>query len=193
MRSARASAKGSVRAPPLESPLPGIRRLLAPTTDSTQTLARKLAVEGAGRAWSGPCARGQGPQDGRRWQPGPGPVFLTRAQAASRRQLADFSLLTAGRQPGDLGPHGPSHGSQTPNDVMTRDPGRPRKVCGILAGPGGCNSLDWLVVASGSMSAHRACPGRAGIELQADQQDLAPGRRAWAFLGEFYRRYNRFY
>ncbi|MBI5883955.1 MAG: hypothetical protein HZB91_12725, partial [Elusimicrobia bacterium] len=71
-------------------------------------------------------------------------------------------------------------------------------VCGILAeASGGCSSLDWLVVGIGvNVNNSPRLPPEA---LPASSLKKLTNR-TWplegvlrAFLGEFYRRYNRFY
>ena len=180
----------------------GVRRLVRlEETDSTQTVARRLANEGAPDGtlvWAKRQTQGKG-RMGRRWRSAPGGLYvswLIRPKFAPAR-LADFSLAcgaaaaAALRELGVLQPAVPP-----PNDVLAAGgDGKLRKVCGILCEASGDSaSLHWLVVGVGvnvnndpplkRATSLKALTGRrTGLEpvLAALMRRLSRARRAGGF------------
>jgi BirA family biotin operon repressor/biotin-[acetyl-CoA-carboxylase] ligase len=170
-------------------------------TDSTQTVARRLAEEGAPDGtlvWALRQTAGKG-RMGRRWRSGPGGLYvswLIRPEFAPER-LADFSLAcgaAAAAAVRDLGVAEPA--VKPPNDVLARSAdGRFRKVCGILCEASGDSTrLHWLVVGVGvnvdndpplkRATSLKALTGRpTGLEpaLRALMRRLSRARRDGAF------------
>lgn len=137
--------------------LAGVRRLVRlEETDSTQSVARRLADEGAPGGtlvWALAQSKGKG-RLGRRWRSTPGGLYvswLIRPDLAPDR-LADFSLAcgaAAAAALRDLGVREPA--VKPPNDVLARGTdGKFRKICGILCEASGDSSrLHWLIVGVG--------------------------------------------
>ena len=182
--------------------LAGVRRLVRlEETDSTQTVARRLADEGAPDGtlvWSLAQSKGKG-RMGRRWRSAPGGLYvswLIRPKFAPAR-LGEFSLAcgaAAAAALRELGVVEPA--VKPPNDVLARGAdGRFRKVCGILCeASGDSSSLHWLVVGVGvnvdndpplkRATSLKALTGReTGLEpvLSALMRRLARARRAGGF------------
>jgi BirA family transcriptional regulator, biotin operon repressor / biotin---[acetyl-CoA-carboxylase] ligase len=182
--------------------LAGVRRLVRlGETDSTQTVARRLADEGAPDGtlvWALSQSKGKG-RMGRRWRSAPGGLYvswLIRPKFAPER-LADFSLAcgaAAAAALRELGVREPA--VKPPNDVLALGAdGKFRKVCGILCEASGDSSrLDWLVVGVGvnvdndpplkRATSLKALTGRrTGLEpaLSALMRRLARARGAGGF------------
>ncbi len=185
-----------------ELEFPGVRRLVRlDETDSTQSVARRLADEDAPDGtlvWALRQTAGKG-RMGRRWRSAPGGLYvswLIRPSFAPRR-LGEFSLAcgaAAAAALRDLG--GVEPAVKPPNDVLARGAdGKFRKVCGILCEASGDSTrLHWLVVGVGvnvdnepplkRATSLKALTGRtAGLEpvLRALMRRLARARRAGGF------------
>ncbi len=182
--------------------LPGVTRLVRlDETDSTQTVARRLAGEGAPDGtlvWALRQTAGKG-RMGRRWRSAPGGLYLSWLIRPSfpPARLGEFSLAcgaAAAAALRDLG--GVEPAVKPPNDVLARSAdGKFRKVCGILCEASGDSSrLHWLVVGVGvnvdndpplkRATSLRALTGRTtGLEpvLRALMRRLARARRAGRF------------
>jgi BirA family biotin operon repressor/biotin-[acetyl-CoA-carboxylase] ligase len=138
-------------------PLPGVSQVLRlETTDSTQNVARFLAEQGAPHGtlvWADRQTKGRGRLD-RSWTSPPGNLYISlvlRPKVAPD-DLAKLSLSAAGaasRAASKIA--GIDAYVKPPNDVYTRTPKGPRKVCGILleAAGGARGSVDWLVLGIG--------------------------------------------
>lgn len=170
-------------------------------TDSTQTVARRLAEEGAldgTLVWALRQSKGKG-RMGRRWRSAPGGLYvswLIRPKFAPER-LAEFSLACGAAAAAALRDLGvPQPAVKPPNDVLARGAdGRFRKVCGILCEASGDSSrLHWLVVGVGinvdndpplkrATSLKALLGRRTGLEpvLRALMRRLARARRAGGF------------
>jgi BirA family biotin operon repressor/biotin-[acetyl-CoA-carboxylase] ligase len=137
-------------------PLPGVSQLLRLTeTDSTQTVARFLAEQGAPHGtlvWADRQTGGRGRMS-RRWDSRPGGLYfslLLRPSFAHSR-LPALSLETAQSVGYVLQTlSGRRHAVKPPNDVMAVVKGEPRKIAGILIESSGTSRrLDWLVIGIG--------------------------------------------
>ena len=182
--------------------LAGVRRLVRlDETDSTQTVARRLAAGGAPDGtlvWSLAQSKGKG-RLGRRWRSAPGGLYvswLIRPKFAPDR-LAEFSLACGAAAAAALRELGvPQPAVKPPNDVLAVGAdGKFRKVCGILCEASGDSSrLHWLVVGVGinvdndpplkRATSLKALTGRrTGLEpvLRALMRRLARARRAGGF------------
>jgi BirA family biotin operon repressor/biotin-[acetyl-CoA-carboxylase] ligase len=182
--------------------LSGVRRLVRlDAADSTQTVARRLAGDGAGDGtlvWARSQTAGKG-RLGRRWRSAPGGLYvswLIRPRFSPPR-LAEFSLAcgaAAAAALRDLG--APDPAVKPPNDVLARGAdGKFRKVCGILCEASGTASrLDWLIVGVGinvnndpplrrATSLRTLTGRRTGLEaaLRALMRRLTRARRAGGF------------
>lgn len=161
--------------------LPGVSRLVKlKTTASTQTIARRLAEEGAPDGtlvWALRQTAGRG-RLGRRWCSEPGGLYvswLLRPRFPPAR-LADFALACGAAAAAALGETaGIKTTVKPPNDVLAFCPdGRRRKLCGILCeAAGASDSLDWLAVGIG-VNVDNAPPLERSTSLRA-----LTGRR-WA-------------
>lgn len=137
--------------------LSGVSRLVRlASADSTQSIARRLADEGAPDGtlvWALSQSAGRGRMS-RRWRSAPGGLYvswLIRPRFPPAR-LADFSLACGGAAAAalrELGVERPA--IKPPNDVLARGAdGRLRKICGILCeATGDSERLHWLVVGVG--------------------------------------------
>lgn len=154
--------------------LPGVSHLVRfKTTASTQSVARRLAEEGAPDGtlvWALGQTAGRG-RMGRRWRSGPGGLYvswLLRPKFSPTR-LADFSLACGAAAAAALRDiSGIETAIKPPNDVLALGPdGKYRKVCGILCeASGGSSSLDWIVVGIG-VNVNNAPPLKRATSLQA--------------------------
>jgi BirA family biotin operon repressor/biotin-[acetyl-CoA-carboxylase] ligase len=168
--------------------LSGVRRLVRlDETESTQTVARRLADEGAPDGtlvWAKRQTNGKG-RMGRRWRSAPGGLYvswLIRPRFAPDR-LGEFSLAcgaAAAAAVRDLGVENPA--VKPPNDVLARGAdGKFRKVCGILCeASGDSTSLHWLVVGVG-VNVDNDPPLKRATSLKAltgRRTGLAPALRA---------------
>ena len=182
--------------------LAGVRRLVRlEKTDSTQTVARRLADEDAPDGtlvWALAQSAGKG-RMGRRWRSNPGGLYvswLIRPKFAPER-LAEFSLACGGAAAAALRELGvPRPAVKPPNDVLAAGAdGKFRKVCGILCEASGDSArLHWLVVGVGvnvdndpplkRATSLKALTGRrTGLEpvLSALMRRLARARREGGF------------
>ena len=170
-------------------------------TDSTQTVARRLAAEGAPDGtlvWALSQSAGKG-RLGRRWRSAPGGLYvswLIRPGFAPGR-LAEFSLACGAAAAAAVRALGVAEPAvKPPNDVLARGAdGKFRKVCGILCeASGDSTSLHWLVVGVGvnvdndpplkRATSLKALTGRrTGLEaaLRALMKRLARARRDGGF------------
>jgi BirA family biotin operon repressor/biotin-[acetyl-CoA-carboxylase] ligase len=138
------------------SSFPGISQTLHLTrTQSTQTLARQLAEDGAPAGtliWADAQTAGRGRMQ-RRWTSPLGGLYFSlilRPDFAPTR-LADFSLA-AGQAISQALTQltKAAFAVKPPNDILGVKNGIPKKVCGILAEASGrSQKLDWLVVGIG--------------------------------------------
>jgi BirA family biotin operon repressor/biotin-[acetyl-CoA-carboxylase] ligase len=182
--------------------LAGVRRLVRlDAADSTQTVARRLAAEGAPDGtlvWARTQTAGKG-RLGRRWRSNPGGLYvswLIRPRFSPAR-LADFSLACGAAAAAALRELGVAEPAvKPPNDVLAPcADGRRRKICGILCeASGGETRLDWLVVGVGvnvdndpplkrATSLKSVTGRRTGLEpvLRALMRRLSRARRAGGF------------
>lgn len=136
--------------------LAGVSQVLhLPVTDSTQTVARFLAEQGAPHGtlvWADRQTAGKGRLE-RRWQSAPGGLYISlilRPEFPPDR-LADLSISTAeaaARALRDLS--GIETAIKPPNDVYAVAKGKARKICGILAeASGDSKKTDWVVLGVG--------------------------------------------
>lgn len=182
--------------------LPGVAQVLRlSVTDSTQSVARFLAEQGAPDrtlVWADRQTAGRGRME-RLWDSGPGGLYfsLILRPAFSPSRLADLSLATAAAAAEalqDLGGTGLQAAVKPPNDVIGSRGRRSGKVCGILAeASGGSRVVDWLVLGVG-MNVNNVTRGVAGA---ASLKGLTG--RAWdpaailrLFLGKFAGAYRTF-
>lgn len=123
--------------------------------DSTQTVARRLAEEGAPDGtvvWALSQTAGKG-RMGRKWNSAPGGLYaswLLRPKFAPDR-LGEFSLACGEVLAESLRGFGVKTAVKPPNDVLALCPdGKGRKICGILCEASGTDSkLDWLIIGFG--------------------------------------------
>ena len=154
--------------------LSGVKRLVRlQETDSTQTVARRLAEEGAVDGtvvWALRQRAGKG-RMGRRWRSAPGGLYIswlirpTFPPAA----LADFSLACGAAAAAALRDvAGVETAVKPPNDVLARGAdGKFRKLCGILCeASGDSTGLHWLVVGVG-VNVNNAPPLKRATSLKA--------------------------
>lgn len=136
--------------------LPGVVQLLRlPQTESTQTVARFLAAEGAPAGtlvWADRQTAGRGRLE-RTWDSASGGLYfslVTRPKLEPDR-LADLGLETAGVVADALARlTGLETRVKKPNDVLAFKNGRGGKVSGILIeASGGERALDWVVTGIG--------------------------------------------
>ena len=137
--------------------LAGVRRLVRLNeTDSTQSVARHLADEGAPDGtliWALAQTAGKG-RLGRRWHSAPGGLYVTwliRPKFPPER-LAEFSLACGAAAAAALRDIADVETAvKPPNDVLARNSDRTfRKICGILCEAAGDSSrLHWLAVGVG--------------------------------------------
>jgi BirA family biotin operon repressor/biotin-[acetyl-CoA-carboxylase] ligase len=183
--------------------LPGDRRLIRlAEADSTQSIVRRLAEEGAPDGtvvWALRQSAGRG-RLGRRWRSAPGGLYaswLLRPSFPPAR-LADFSLACGAAAAAALrGVADAEFAVKPPNDVLARcEDGRWRKVCGILCeAAGDSERLHWLAVGIGvnvtndpplrRAASLKQLTGRSlGLEtvLSALSRRLSRARRAGNFL-----------
>lgn len=182
--------------------LAGVSRLVRlDETESTQTVARRLAQEGAPDGtlvWALAQSKGKG-RMGRRWRSAPGGLYVSWLirPGFEPERLAEFSLACGAAAAAALRDLGvPQPAVKPPNDVLARGAdGRFRKICGILCEASGDSSrLHWLVVGVGvnvdndpplkRATSLKALTGRrTGLEpvLRALMRRLARARRAGAF------------
>ena len=135
---------------------PGVSQVLhLAVTDSTQTVARFLAEEGAPHGtlvWADAQTGGRGRMK-RRWKSAPGGLYFSlilRPRFAPSR-LAELSLRTAEAAATSLSRQA---GIETlikpPNDVYAVKNARARKICGILAeASGDSRKTDWVALGVG--------------------------------------------
>jgi BirA family biotin operon repressor/biotin-[acetyl-CoA-carboxylase] ligase len=136
--------------------LPGISQVLhLPVTDSTQTVARFLAEQGAPHGtlvWADRQTAGRGRLK-RKWNSAPGGLYISLILRPEfdPSHLADLSLATAdaaARALRDLG--GFETAIKAPNDVYAVKNRRARKICGILTeASGDSHKTDWVVIGVG--------------------------------------------
>lgn len=140
----------------LPKPLPGVSQLLRLSeTDSTQTVARFLAEQGAPHGtlvWADRQSGGRG-RLSRRWDSRPGGLYfsLILRPSFAHSRLPALSLETA-RAVGHVLQtlSGRRHAVKPPNDVMALVNGKPRKIAGILIESSGTSRrLDWLIIGIG--------------------------------------------
>jgi BirA family biotin operon repressor/biotin-[acetyl-CoA-carboxylase] ligase len=182
--------------------LSGVRRLVRlAAADSTQSVARRLADEGAPDGtlvWALSQSAGRGRMS-RRWRSAPGGLYVSWLIRPSfpPERLGDFSLAcgaAAGAALRELGVARPA--IKPPNDVLVRGAdGRLRKICGILCEASGDSArLHWLVVGVGinvdnepplarATSLREVTGRRTGLEpvLRALMRRLARARKDGGF------------
>ena len=181
--------------------LAGVKRLVRfEETGSTQSVARRLAAEGAPDGtlvWALRQSAGKG-RMGRRWRSAPGGLYVSWLirPAFPPARLADFSLACGAAAAAAVREFGVEPAVKPPNDVLVRGAdGRRRKVCGILCeASGDSERLHWLVVGVGvnvdndpplkRATSLKAVTGRrVGLEpvLRALMRRLSRARRAGGF------------
>jgi BirA family transcriptional regulator, biotin operon repressor / biotin---[acetyl-CoA-carboxylase] ligase len=173
---------------------PGIASVLhLKEAESTQTLARELAEQGAEDktlVWADRQTKGRG-RMARRWSSPMGGLYFTlilRPRFPPAR-LADFSLMA-----GEAAARALSRLARietivkAPNDVLTPTPRGPRKLCGILSeASGGARGLDWLVLGIG-VNVNAAPAGAASLRSASGKAwDVEAVLRAVLrrFLGDY--------
>ncbi|MDE2143586.1 MAG: biotin--[acetyl-CoA-carboxylase] ligase [Elusimicrobia bacterium] len=181
---------------------PGVRRLIRlEESDSTQTVARRLAGENAPDGtlvWALRQTAGKG-RMGRRWRSAPGGLYVSWLIRPSfpPSRLEDFSLACGAAAAAALrDASGVTTAVKPPNDVLALSAdGKYRKLCGILCEASGDSSrLHWLVVGIGvnvnndpplkRATSVKALTGRStGLEpvLRALMKRLARARRVGGF------------
>ncbi len=136
--------------------LPGVRRLVRlASVDSTQSVARRLAEEGAPDGtlvWALKQTSGRG-RLRRRWRSAPGGLYaswLLRPKFAPAR-LGELSLACGEALAEALRDFGAAVTVKPPNDVLALCPdGKARKLCGILCEAAGDEQrLHWLAIGFG--------------------------------------------
>ncbi|MFI5345017.1 MAG: biotin--[acetyl-CoA-carboxylase] ligase [Elusimicrobiota bacterium] len=180
----------------------GVKRLVRlAETDSTQTVARRLAGEGAPDGtlvWALRQSAGKG-RMGRRWRSAPGGLYVSWLIRPSfpPARLGEFSLACGAAAAAALrDATGVETAVKPPNDVLAQcSDGKFRKLCGILCEASGDSSrLHWLVVGVG-VNVDNAPPlkratsvkvltgRRTGLEpvLRALMKRLARARRVGDF------------
>jgi BirA family biotin operon repressor/biotin-[acetyl-CoA-carboxylase] ligase len=180
----------------------GVRRLVRLTeADSTQTIARRMADEGAPDGtlvWALRQTAGKG-RMGRRWRSAPGGLYVSWLirPSFSPTRLAEFSLAAGAAAAAALrDATGVETAVKPPNDVLARGAdGKFRKLCGILCEASGDSTrLHWLVVGVGvnvdnepplkrATSVKKLTGRRTGLEpvLRALMKRLARARRVGDF------------
>ena len=138
--------------------LPGVRRIIhRRRLASTQTLARRLADEGAPAwtlVWADRQTRGRGRMD-RRWSSAEGGLYFSlilrpRVAPAELARMSVQAGRACARTLGKLS--GLRMRVKLPNDVLAVPPGqtRPSKLCGILIEASGTqHELHWMVIGIG--------------------------------------------
>jgi len=179
--------------------LPGITQLLRlSSTDSTQTVARFLAEQGAPDrtlVWADRQTTGRGRMK-RRWTSRPGGLYFSLILRPSfpPARLADLSLAMAEAAAAALACTGISTAVKPPNDVIGSRGRRRGKVCGILAeASGGSRSVDWVVLGVG-INVNNAV---SGVKGAASLKSLTgrcwvPDQVLGSFLQSFARAYRDF-
>ena len=140
----------------MTSPLSGVTQLLKlPVTDSTQTVARFLASEGAPAGtlvWAQRQTAGRGRRE-RKWASPAGNLYFSwiLRPRCSPERLGELGLAAARAVAQALeGLSGARFAVKPPNDVYAFEKGKPKKIAGILAEASGTESgLDWLVLGVG--------------------------------------------
>lgn len=179
--------------------LPGVCSTLhLKEAESTQTLARALAEQGAEDRmliWADRQTQGRG-RMARRWSSPAGGLYISLILRPSfaPAELAAFSLMTAEAAARALqGLSGIEMAIKPPNDVLASTRSGPRKICGILSQASGpARRLDWLVVGVGiNVNAAPRTVGAASLKSITE--------RTWEiedilreFLTQFFSRYARF-
>lgn len=152
----------------------GVRRLIRlDRSDSTQTVARRLADEGAPDGtlvWALRQTAGKG-RLGRRWRSAPGGLYVSWLIRPSfpPSRLAHFSLACGAAAAAALrDAAGVETAVKPPNDVLARGAdGKFRKLCGILCEASGDSArLHWLVVGVG-VNVDNAPPLRRATSVKA--------------------------
>jgi BirA family biotin operon repressor/biotin-[acetyl-CoA-carboxylase] ligase len=178
--------------------LPGVAQVLRlPETDSTQTVARFLADQGAADrtlVWAERQTGGRGRLD-RAWESKPGGLYATlilRPKLPAAR-LGEISLLTGQAAAAALARLTKVETAvKPPNDVYAAaGRAKPKKLCGILCeAAGGQTRLDWLLVGLG-VNVNNA----VSVPTATSLKKLTG--RAWkvedvlaAVLGDFWRLYD---
>jgi BirA family biotin operon repressor/biotin-[acetyl-CoA-carboxylase] ligase len=135
--------------------LAGISQVLRlEVTDSTQTVARFLAEQGAQDrtlVWADRQTAGRGRMQ-RKWDSGVGGLYfsLILRPHMSPARLADLNLAVAAAAAEALASTGITTTVKPPNDVIGSQGRRSGKVCGILAeASGGSQTVEWLVLGVG--------------------------------------------
>jgi len=179
--------------------LPGITQVLRlSVTDSTQTVARFLAEQGAPDrtlVWADRQTAGRGRMQ-RRWDSGSGGLYFSlvlRPRFPASR-LAELSLAAAGAAAAALSTQGISAVVKPPNDVIGARGKRSGKVCGILAeASGGARAVEWLVLGVGINvnNAPRGAKGAASLKSLTGRAG-DPLHILHLFLGAFFSLYRRF-
>ncbi len=153
--------------------IPGVRRLIRlAEADSTQTVARRLAEEGAPDGtlvWALRQSAGRG-RMGRPWRSRPGGLYASwlLRPAFSPARLAELSLACGAAAAAALREvAGAEFAVKPPNDVLALgSDGRWRKVCGVLCEAAGDSArLHWLVIGIG-VNVNNAPPLKRATSLK---------------------------
>jgi BirA family biotin operon repressor/biotin-[acetyl-CoA-carboxylase] ligase len=179
--------------------LPGVSQLLRlDTTDSTQTVARFLAEQGAAHGtlvWAGRQTAGRG-RLSRRWDSGPGGLYVSLILRPNFKPetLARLSLAAAGAAAEALADCGIKAAVKPPNDVIGSRGGRTGKICGILAeASGNSRRVDWLVLGVG-INISNAPRARGACSLKSlGARTPAPANVLRTFLERFWPAYRHLY
>ena len=184
---------------PMPAPLPWISQMLRlSVTDSTQTVARFLAEQGAPDrtlVWADRQTAGRGRLK-RRWLSGPGGLYFSlilRPRFAPSR-LADLSLATAGTVARVLAEAGVCAAVKPPNDVIATRGARSGKVCGILAeASGDSRSTHWAVLGVGINVNNATSHVKKAVSLKGlTGQAWQPAELLRGFLKRFAAAYESF-
>lgn len=155
--------------------LPGVSQLLRlEETDSTQTVARFLAEQGAPHGtlvWADRQTAGRG-RMGRKWSSEPGGLYvsLLLRPKFSHAKLPELSITAAKALVLALTRLSPKLelAIKPPNDVMSVVGGRARKLCGVLPEASGtARRLDWVVLGLGVNVNNRPKAGQPATSLKA--------------------------
>ena len=180
-------------------PLAGVSQLLRlEVTDSTQTVAKFLAQQGAAEGtlvWADRQTAGRGRLE-RRWDSRPGGLYvsLILRPGVAPKKLAGLSLTAAEACAKALASLADVETRvKRPNDVLAFRNGAGGKVCGILIeASGGLKRVDWTVVGIGvNVNNRPALPGSTSLgALTGRRWDTEKVLRA--VLRQFHARYTRF-
>ena len=172
---------------------PGVNEVLHLTTvDSTQTLAKTLAQQGAADAtlvWADRQTKGRG-QFRRKWisQAGGLYVSLIMRPRMEPDRLADLSLNCAGAVARALARlTGLTMAVKPPNDVYASNGSRRGKVCGLLIESSSrAKCVDWLIIGIGINVDNRPALATAASLKSLTRRSWGVERTLRAVLAEYF-------